>query len=422
MDVADAEEHGMLPGASVNTKKDIWGKAMGDVGHDSMGEDLVTMQGEGKGQFCETSLTYVMETGDAGMGSTLIGLWMSYGLAQKEGRAFFIDDTHWAYGNYTTFFKPPPKPNCLPPPRTQILPCPHQARHLLVSSGTVRFIFGAKFHDYYEDARKMEVYRLKQFFDFMRTGYEALFDLAGEDAAYLAARADFLNTTIRGQGGLEIGIHVRHGDNHPKEYKYQKSYLPLSTYVNAARDMLTTHFGNATASGAEDFPSEMASKILLASDDPDVYRAPEFVQALKAQDRITLGSKTSLPDSSSSADASLGFEGGFFHDVFWSLGQPARPIPPGSPAPSKRMSVPQPPHARSADHRHPSTQALEVRGLIGRAYLLDLAVLGQADRVVCGVSSNSCRILAVMMGWEKAIVRGEWMNVDGDWDWSDIVW
>jgi hypothetical protein len=28
----------------------------------------------------------------------------------------------------------------------------------------------------------------------------------------------------------------------------------------------------------------------------------------------------------------------------------------------------------------------------------------------------------VMMGWEKAIVRGEWRNVDGDWDWADIVW
>jgi hypothetical protein len=423
MDVADAEEHGMLPGLSATPKQDIWGKAMGEVGKDNMGEDVVTMQGEGKGQFCETSLTYVMETGDAGMGSTLIGLWMSYGLAQKEGRAFFIDDTHWAYGNFTTFFKEPPKPTCLPPPRTQVLPCPHHALHLLVSSGTTRYTFGHKFHDYYEDARKMEVYRLKQFFNFMRAGYEALFDLKGEDGDYLATRVDNLNTTIRGKGGLEIGVHVRHGDNHPKEFKYQKSYLPLETYVNAARDILTTEFGNSSTEGSEDFPSEMSSKMLLASDDPDVYRAPEFVEALKAQTHITLASKSNLDQGSSGpADANLGFEGGFFKDVFWSLGEPSRSIPEGSPAPSKRQSVPQPPHPRSEDHRYPSPEALAVRGLMGRAYLLDIAVLGQADRVICGVSSNTCRILAVMMGWEKAIVRGEWRNVDGDWDWADIVW
>jgi len=63
-----------------------------------------------------------------------------------------------------------------------------------------------------------------------------------------------------------------------------------------------------------------------------------------------------------------------------------------------------------------------MRVLLGRAYLLDLAVLGQADRIVCGVSSNTCRILAVMMGWDKAIEKGMWRNIDGDFDWGDIVW
>jgi hypothetical protein len=40
-------------------------------------------------------LTYVMETDDAGFGNTLMRLWMSYGLAKAENRAFFIDDTRW---------------------------------------------------------------------------------------------------------------------------------------------------------------------------------------------------------------------------------------------------------------------------------------------------------------------------------------
>lgn len=44
---------------------------------------------------CQKSLTYVMETSDAGMGNTLLGMWLAYGLATKEGRAFFVDDTRW---------------------------------------------------------------------------------------------------------------------------------------------------------------------------------------------------------------------------------------------------------------------------------------------------------------------------------------
>jgi hypothetical protein len=51
--------------------------------------------GEGGLPVCEKSLTYVMETEDAGMGNTLLGMWMAYGLALKEGRAFFVDDTRW---------------------------------------------------------------------------------------------------------------------------------------------------------------------------------------------------------------------------------------------------------------------------------------------------------------------------------------
>jgi hypothetical protein len=44
---------------------------------------------------CEKSLTFVMETHDAGLGKTLMMLWTAYGLAQKEGRAFFVDDSRW---------------------------------------------------------------------------------------------------------------------------------------------------------------------------------------------------------------------------------------------------------------------------------------------------------------------------------------
>jgi hypothetical protein len=77
MDVAEAEEHGLLPGVG---------------GKESTSAPTESSRAK---QVCEKSLTYVLETEDAGLGSTLMGLWLSYGLAQKEGRAFFIDDTNW---------------------------------------------------------------------------------------------------------------------------------------------------------------------------------------------------------------------------------------------------------------------------------------------------------------------------------------
>jgi hypothetical protein len=77
IDVQEAEEIGVIP----------TGRAKSWMGYTSTSESGM--------KACEKSLTYVLETEDAGFGSTLMGLWMAYGLAQKEGRAFFLDDRTW---------------------------------------------------------------------------------------------------------------------------------------------------------------------------------------------------------------------------------------------------------------------------------------------------------------------------------------
>lgn len=77
MDVAEAEAHGLLPGAK-------------PVASNPGQEERTSSE-----TMCEKSLTYVLESADAGLGTTLMGLWASYGLAKLEGRAFFIDDTNW---------------------------------------------------------------------------------------------------------------------------------------------------------------------------------------------------------------------------------------------------------------------------------------------------------------------------------------
>ncbi|KAL1983927.1 hypothetical protein VTN96DRAFT_9780 [Rasamsonia emersonii] len=412
IDVADAEDIGLLPrSASVQ-------QATPDDGHNKV---------------CETSLTFVMQSEDAGLGKTLMALWMSYGLAQKEGRSFFIDDTDWAYGKYSTYFKPPPKPSCRPPMPSQKVPCPLQARHLIVSSASAPWIFGDSFREHFEDSRRSGVQRQKPIFDLLRSGYEALFELADEDAAYFTKRTGELDDIVRQKGGIEIGVHVRRGDLHPLEFQYRESYIPLDRYAEAARTHLQGSPLRSNSHPKLSDPVADYSKIILASDDPDIYFASELKGSEKAQLHISLASKSVLDAVAASqegngwrspVDENIGWEGGFFKDMFWSLGAPPKTPAAGSPLPSKRQpTVPGTAAAApSTFHRfQPSKEALQLREFIGRAYLLDLAVLGQTDKVICGISSVSCRLLAVMLGWDRAILNKGWQNIDGNWHWRDVI-
>lgn len=349
---------------------------------------------------CTMSLTYVLDATDAGLGAALLGMWLSYSLAKREHRSFFIDDTNFPYGNYDTFFTSRPAPPCRSPPATHRVPCPHQADHLVVSAATASWSFGDAFHQHYTH---------REIFDMAREGYEALFKLAVDDDEYVRNRAAKLRVPDDDDEpapGL-VGIHIRRGDCHPYEYAYRQSYLPPGMYMAAARKLVG---------------QSERWKVILASDDADMYDNIELSDTVRAQQRISLASKKQLDDG-------LGWEGGFFKDVFWALGLPLhvhelKRI--GSPAPAKSKADSQPLErvATEEDDRdyrtHPSKEALQLRELLARAYLLDLAMLAQSDKVICGVSSNACRILAVMLGWDRAFQNGDWTSVDGSYAWRAI--
>ena len=396
VDVAEAQESGLLP------------------------RPIATAFHPPKDKVCAKSLTYVLESSSGGLAPTLMGLWLAYGLAQHEDRAFFVDDTRWEYGTYATFFRHLPTPACLPPPDEQRVPCPHQAAHLVASAATTPWTFGAAFLDAFEDGRKMGVRRLERVFGMLRGGYEALFRLADEgDVQFLSERAGQLrtevqdlddnnNTTGVASSMLQVGVHIRHGDRHPYEFQYSGSYLPITTYLDAAHEI-------AAESAA---PGSTSALIVIASDDPDVYASAEVQSAgvRPAQHRLWL---------------TAAWGGGFFPELFWSLGKhDAERLPraEGSPRPSRREAPPQQQQQKrngagaGADNGNELTETMQLRQAVARAYLLDLAVLGCTDRVVCGVSSHSCRVLAVMMGWERAIEQGQWRNVDGDWGWRGLDW
>jgi hypothetical protein len=282
--------------------------------------------------------------------------------------------------------------------------------------------FGHSFTDEYEDPTKMRVMRQSKIFSLAHTGYEALFKLRTDDAEYVLNRALELYGHVKSEGGMSIGLHVRRGDKHPLEYQYQKDYIPLTRYIDAARALyIDIVEGAAKKKSRSSFFSSnplvvarhTTSKIILASDDPLVYESPELgPNSVRAQDRIVLATKAALEAAQSEGsknkwvDEITGWEGGFYKDVFYSLGQPV-----GNAEDMKKANEGAVPDG-----------AMKLRELVGRAYLLDLSVLGKADTVVCTVSSVSCRLLGVMMGWQEAVVGGKWRNVDGEFEWRGIMW
>ncbi|KAI4113083.1 MAG: hypothetical protein LQ338_008234, partial [Usnochroma carphineum] len=432
IDVQEAHEQGILSPADVKEMQ---------VDRDSLHDEslvdaqrsvkIKTHDGSGDPEICEKSLIFLMESADAGMGKTLLGLWMAYGLAQEEGRAFFIDDSNWAYGKYTTFFKPPPVPSCRLPPATQRLPCPHQTRHLVILSSTYKWVFGDLMQpSAHHHLSHKAIARKSRAFSLAHAGHDALFHLTGPDADYVSTRFAELDSTTQSPSGLAIGLHLRRGDRHPWEPQYSDSYIPPSTYLSTAQSLLNQHFNPHNITLTHTAASAIsASTFLLASDDPEIYTAPEFassyIQIQRAQSQILLASKATLdaatpdPVPAPTADPAfikfvepnVGWEGGFFASIFWGLGNPAE---------GRRAARGERPER---PEKQPNEETLRLREYVGRAYLLDLKVLGNAPGgVVCGVSSFACRVLGVMKGWEEVEGNGLWRNVDGGFNgWVGLV-
>ncbi|KAM7207704.1 hypothetical protein V8F20_001971 [Naviculisporaceae sp. PSN 640] len=380
---------------------------------------------------CTKSLTVVLESADAGIGSTLMMLWTAYGLAQKEGRAFFVDDTRWAYGKYSDIFQSPPSPGCSPPLNHERIPCPRQARHLVVTKTTFQKVFSELIVDQAGPKDAFTVSARKTAFSLARKGHDVLFHLNKDDGEYVDARVrDLLSKRIvpktKGkQDGVAVGVHIRRGDRHPFEYQYRDSYIPLENYVETASSLIADRVSHSGGSN-ESVSAKDHSFLIVASDDPMVYENSDVKRGATkgsmypAQDRIRLASKQAIqkanpPDKSvmhKFSEEAFGWEGGFFSAMFWNLGMgPASKTNANTNAVNMAKAAPPP----------PSQETLRLRSLVGRAYVMDLAVLSDAsDAIVCAVSSVGCRLLAVMMGWDSAIERGNWVNIDGGYGWLGV--
>ncbi|KAK2595247.1 hypothetical protein QQS21_007034 [Conoideocrella luteorostrata] len=399
VDVHEAEQAGLLSVISKGQPPKHSGRFVG-VSFESM---------SGK-PFCDQSLIYVLESPNAGLGDAVMAMWTLYSLAKEQGRSFFIDDSRWAYGTYTDLFQPPPIPNCRPPPRHQMLPCPAQTRHLVVSSVTIKDVLPVLLTKHQREGQT-DLGR-KDLFELAHAGYKSLFKLSKEDQDYVAKRV----RNIRAKAQYTklpvdlpiIGLHIRHGDRHPHEYQYREGYIPSEVFAGYGSSQVEAHYNQTNVS-----PDQYEVVRVIASDDPMVHQEPEFSDAMLAQERIQLATKQVIEDANTdphylhhSVDEAFGWEGGFFAAMFWNLGEK-----PKNNAVEEGRGSP------------PSEETLRLRNLVGRAYMMDMAVLaGASDKVVCAVSAMGCRLLAVMMGWERAIEHEDWVNVDGEYGWSGLTW
>ena len=413
VDVQHAEETGMLTPVS----KQALQKGRGQF----VGLGVADMKGKPD---CKTSMTFVLESDDAGIGNTLMMLWTFYGLAKEEGRSFFIDDTRWAYGKYSDIFRPPRAPACRPPPRHQMVPCPFQAQHLVISGMTAKEIFPALLARHHRTSGTPD--KLHDLWSLARVGYEALFALNKDDEGYVTSRVE----ELKGKAKREftspdtpvIGVHVRRGDRHPIEYQYRETYIPAEVFQEHTQLATDRHFGNPERS----LGANHQYVALLASDDPTVHLETDFASMVPAQERIRLASKDAIQKADHRktymrrfVEEAFGWEGGFYAPMFWNLGVERKNNAANAPEGVDVGNV----NDAARHMAPPSEQTLQLRSYVGRAYMMDLAVLaGASDSVVCAVSAMGCRLLGVMMDWETGVAGGRWVNVDGDYSWTGIDW
>jgi hypothetical protein len=325
------------------------------------------------------------------------------------------------------------------------------------------------------DEKSTSIHQQPGIFNLLRAGYEVLFHLSDEgDAAYFKSRTKGpVFDNVRVNGGIAIGIHVRHGDVHPRERIFKADYLPLTRYMDEAQGLIEQHeepkptnlfsrllaYSNfpyflSSSKQKADFERQpttnrSASQFLVASDDPLVFSAPELSSTIRSQERFNLATKADLQKMLSDSktlsplDNLHGWDGGFFRSVFLALGRPdyRTAVPPSraslpggsveseehrriaaagvSAASTSRLGSEKIPQTSPVETQSASRKVMEMRTLIGRGYLLDLAVLGQCDAIICGVNSAACRILGVMAGWNK-ITEGMWKNIDGHGGWIGV--
>ncbi|KAH9969145.1 hypothetical protein BC827DRAFT_1121921 [Russula dissimulans] len=351
----------------------LMGEVMGPMEFWS-GEEDVVHHHQVDTRFCGKTITYMLD-GHVGLFADLALMAQAAGLARESGRTFLVDDTYWNRGKWTDYFEdvrerqPGPEPGCRPPPAEELVACPRNARHWVVNSRTAKWHFGHGFLEEFEDPYGRELNRIRGIFNQARVSFtETIHPNAATATLIHSARTELasllgLHSNHSLPAGQFQGIHVRRGDGVGSSWKYHNENVPIEEYSTAGNAAWNRLFRSPG-----DFPPQA---VYLASDDPGAFE--------DLQSQLEPGSRMfSLPKSHNSDLRSIASPAPYFQDNFSALPEVDR-----------------------------------VRLTTGM--IVDFAVLSgmwardddpRPGAVICGLSSNVCKMVAVALDWDRAFGYG----------------
>lgn len=313
---------------------------------------------------CKSTITYMLGS-EVGLMGDLALLAQVAALADLQQRTFFIDDSQWNRGKWSDYFsdillsRPGPEPGCKPPPPAELVACPRTARHWVVNSRTAIYHLGHPFFEEFEDPYSMGLGRLKPIYAMALSSFSQVILPSSGTAALIHKVREELASGSEDEPLKYLSVHIRHGDRLGMTWKYHDVHLPTSLYVDSALETLQRL--NPVKGGNPLF--------YVASDSPAAVE--EFVDQLPSNVRVS----------------SLG----------WSSDAELRGI--ASP--------------RAYVQEEFNKLAEEERILLTKGMIVDFALLAglwrkehdpdvQPYAIVCGLSSNVCRLSALGFGWEGA--------------------
>ncbi|KAI5783670.1 hypothetical protein EDC01DRAFT_729824 [Geopyxis carbonaria] len=206
---------------------------------------------------CPGTLTFILPAAPHGLAEILLQLFTAHSLAAAQNRTFHIDDSAWAWGRLSSYLQAPAHTAdaaCAPPPRAQLLPCPDDAKHRVVTHSLRRWVFGHAFHHRFEVATAAGTARQQRIWELAAAGM-ARFVPADAVARVVEQRVQAL-----GERNW-TAVAVRRGDGKTRTWRWRKGWLPVAAYFHAAERPVT------------------GKGVLVMSDDADVYAAPELREA-----------------------------------------------------------------------------------------------------------------------------------------------
>ncbi|OLL25242.1 hypothetical protein NEOLI_000818 [Neolecta irregularis DAH-3] len=301
---------------------------------------------------CESSISYLLGDDVTGLARQLTGLFMSAGLAIATNRTFHIIEKDWAWGQWTDYFQEY-KPNCHVPP-DELVAYPQHTRHWVITENTWKTVYTHNFRNTYEDLSQKGVLRQKAIFQMVIDGIDLLLHLNNDVEGIYRSEQDGILKQI---GSDFLSVQIRSGDSVPRIPSILRPIPAIESYEQ-----------QIGSTWSQIFPDIPNPTLAVISDDLD---------AIKSIRRSNSSFKAVQPFEKTQTDLfpRRSGSGGVFLDKV-------------------------------------SEMSMEDRKKLAKKILVRLAIAKEGKAVICRSTSHACRLLASMMGWQRAILDQKWISLE----------